>query len=71
MVLINTREGAYAQRVLTYQQFVEKLKRSGLAIANEETCRAVLESVGYFPVINGYQVLSATLASNLSRGRYI
>ena len=42
---------------LTYQQLVEKLKRSGLTIANEETCRAVLENVGYFPVINGYQVL--------------
>lgn len=40
---------------LTYQQQIEKLKSSGLAIEDEEACARVLADIGYFPVVNGYQ----------------
>ena len=40
---------------LTYQQQMEKLKRSGLAIEDEEACYKALADIGYFPVVNGYQ----------------
>ena len=40
---------------LTYQQQMEKLRSSGLAIEDEETCWRVLADIGYFPVVNGYQ----------------
>ena len=41
---------------LTYQQQMEKLRSSGLAIQDEEACCRVLADIGYFPVVNGYQL---------------
>ena len=38
----------------TYQQQMEKLRSSGLAIEDEEACCRVLADIGYFPVVNGY-----------------
>ena len=40
---------------LTYQQQMEKLRSSGLAIEGEEACCRVLADIGYFPVVNGHQ----------------
>lgn len=39
---------------LTYQQQMEKLRSSGLAIEGEEACCRVLADIGYFSVVNGY-----------------
>lgn len=42
------------KELLTYQQQMEKLRSSGLAIEDEEACCRVLADIGYFPVVNGY-----------------
>ena len=43
-----------SKEFFTYQQQMEKLRSSGLAIEDEEACCRVLADIGYFPVVNGY-----------------
>ena len=40
---------------LAYQQQMEKLRSSGLAIEDKGACCRVLADIGYFLVVNGYQ----------------